>query len=487
MSSRVCIGQQRLSLQDQRELVSFDEMSNARLPQDGFRFVDLFAGVGGFHHALADLGGECVLTVELDDECRRVYRASFPEMPDDRIHEDIRSLTRTAPEPDADELSSEEICARVPEHDVLCAGFPCQPFSKSGAQRGVRDRTRGTLFFDVMSIILARRPELVILENVRNLAGPRHTETWATIVESLREAGYQVAEEPVVLSPHLLSPEIGGAPQVRDRVFVMARRLPPVVPEEQRAGPVLLRREASPGWDPDRWSIRDFLDHVDDPAYTIRDVERTWFDAWQAFVQEVPDDTLPGFPIWVDAFTEEPEISRATPRWKANFLRKNSEFYLRHRDFLDEWMQRSWGPEDLRVLDFPASRRKLEWQARKAQPSHADRDLEGLVAHLRPSGIRVKPPTYLPALVAITQTSIVGPKVSGTDWRRLTPREAARLQAIPFEGFAASGVPDKAIYKQLGNAVNVGVVKHVARALFEAAGWLDRVDVLDLRQGEMVS
>lgn len=485
MGSRPTAQQTRLALPHQRELVSSNGMSNACLPVREFRFVDLFAGVGGFHHALADLGGECVLTVELDEQCRRVYKASFPDMPEERIHADIRSFTRAGADPEADELTAEEIRALVPEHDVLCAGFPCQPFSKSGAQHGVRDRTRGTLFFDVMSIVLARRPELVILENVRNLAGPRHADTWATIVESLREAGYQVADEPVVLSPHLLSPDHGGAPQVRDRVFVMARRLPPVVPEEERVGSLLLRREPTPGWDPDGWDIRDFLDDVVEPRYSVRDAERTWFQAWQAFVQGIPDDNLPGFPIWVDAFTVDPEITSLTPRWKADFLRKNSAFYVRHRTFLDDWMDRAWGPDKQRVADFPVSRRKFEWQARKAQPVRRDRDLEGLVVHLRPSGIRVKPATYLPALVAITQTSILGPKVSGTEWRRLTPREAARLQAIPFGGFAASGVPEKAIYRQLGNAVNVGVVKLVARALFESAGWLD-CDLVDLRDRELV-
>ncbi len=119
------------------------------------------------------------------------------------------------------------------------------------------------------------------------------------------------------------------------------------------------------------------------------------------------------------------------------------------------------------MADFVPSRRKFEWQARKAQPGYVDRDLEGLVAHMRPSGVRVKPPTYLPALVAITQTSVLGPKITGTDWRRLTPREAAKLQRIPFDGFERSGEPDKAIYKQLGNAVNVGVVARMAELLLE--------------------
>ena len=450
------------------ELVSSERMSEGRSWQ--FTFVDLFAGVGGFHHALAGLGGTCELAVELDPEARAVYAASFPDMDPWRIQADIRSLTRETPDADAPELDEDAIRGLVPEHDVLCAGFPCQPFSKSGAQMGVRDKTRGTLFFDVMSIVIAREPRFVILENVRNLAGPRHTETWATIVESLREAGYRVADEPVVMSPHLLAPCEGGSPQVRDRVFVLAERLPAASLEDDRRGELLVRREASEDWDPHLWDVRKILKGEPTEPYGIRDVERGWLEAWQHFVQMIPEDTLPGFPLWADAFVEVPDLPDGTPRWKADFLVKNAAFYRRNKKQIDAWRKKKWGPLKERVEDFPPSRRKFEWQAGRSQKSRASRDLEGLVAHFRPSGIRVKPPTYLPALVAITQTSVIGPKVSGTDWRRLTPREAADLQRIPFDGFERAGASEKAIYKQLGNAVNVGVVQHVARALFAAAG-----------------
>jgi DNA (cytosine-5)-methyltransferase 1 len=215
-------------------------------------------------------------------------------------------------------------------------------------------------------------------------------------------------------------------------------------------------------------------------TYGIREVERTWLTAWQHFVQEIDIDTLPGFPIWVDEFRPWTGPDPSLPKWKQDFVRKNNEFYEAHRPFIDEWLTMRWGPDEKTVLDFPASRRKFEWQARKEQRTAASRDLEGLAVHLRPSGIRVKPPSYLPALVAITQTSLLGPKVTGTDWRRLSPREAARLQGIPFEGFARAEVPDAAIYKQLGNAVNVGVVVHLASALFSAgeAPWSTaRLDV----------
>ena len=93
------------------------------------------------------------------------------------------------------------------------------------------------------------------------------------------------------------------------------------------------------------------------------------------------------------------------------------------------------------------SRRKFEWQARRGPSSAADRrgsdHLTDLLIHMRPCGIRVKPPTYFPALVAITQTSVLGSAVTGTGWRRLSPIEAAKLQGVPFAGFEAAGVPDK--------------------------------------------
>ena len=164
-----------------------------------FKFVDLFAGIGGFHHALGELGGECVLAVERDADCQQVYRHAFTST---RLDSDIREITRYA---DGTDQSLEDVDERVPDHDVLCAGFPCQPFSKSGFQEGVRDRTRGTLFHDVMTIVMAKKPQFVMLENVRNLAGPRHRDTWKDIINSLTGQGYRVRAEPLVLSPHRLS------------------------------------------------------------------------------------------------------------------------------------------------------------------------------------------------------------------------------------------------------------------------------------------
>ena len=432
-----------------------------------FRFVDLFAGVGGFHHALSapEFGGECVLASDIDVECQKVYSANFPHTAaKGMLIGDIRSLTMTA---DGGDRPIEDIASLVPDHEVLCAGFPCQPFSKSGAQKGILDSTRGTLFFDIIEIVRAKRPKFLILENVRNLAGPRHLDTWQTIVHILRECGYRVASDPVVFSPHLLPADRGGRPQTRDRVFILATR---VDAEEPLTQEPLVRREPLDSWDPHRWDIEDWLlddgeiDNIGD--YRLRDEEVAWLEAWNSFLMGIPSDELPGFPIWVDAFTDEPTVAEGTPAWKATYLRKNREFYLEHRAFIRAWLRRSWMPgKSYRVPDFPASRRKFEWQARAAQPLRVDRNLWSLSIQFRPSGIRVKPATYLPALVAITQTPVIGSRR-----RRLTPVEVARLQGLPDGTFAQAGVDDATAYKQAGNGVNVGVVQHVARALFASAG-----------------
>jgi DNA (cytosine-5)-methyltransferase 1 len=332
---------------------------------------------------------------------------------------------------------------------------------------GFRDRTRGTLFFDIMEIVRAKRPKFLILENVRNLAGPRHRDTWETIIALIRAEGYIVASEPLVYSPHLLPPKLDGAPQIRDRVFILAWRNGDSAFNSQPCEP-LVPYEPAAAWDPHDWSVDSILD--DDRAiphlkrYKLRPGEVGWLEAWNEFIQMIKTDWLPGFPIWSDEFRKKPAIPEGTPGWKSNFLIKNSEFYCEHSALIDRWRKKRWGPLKQNISEFPPSRRNFEWQARRFQPKSEDRDIWKLVIHFRPSGIRVKPPTYLPALVAITQTSVIGPRR-----RRITPREAARLQGFPVDIFEKAGVDDSDAYRQLGNAVSIGVAKFLASELFNAA------------------
>lgn len=170
----------------------------------GFTFSDLFAGVGGFHAALHAAGGRWVFASEIDEHAARVYDYNW-----------LRPLRESGAIP-AEGVSSfsvsgdivrlTEPTVSVPPADVLAGGFPCQPFSKSGKQLGIEE-TRGTLFWSIARILQDEgvRPSVVLLENVRNLAGPRHRETtFKTIVRTLRQLGYRTASEPAIFSPHLL-------------------------------------------------------------------------------------------------------------------------------------------------------------------------------------------------------------------------------------------------------------------------------------------
>lgn len=409
-----------------------------------FTFIDLFAGIGGFHAALSAAGGECVFASEIDDRARAVYERNWGDsmrVPHGRplVEGDIVPLT-------------EGDLVQVPPHDVLAAGFPCQPFSKSGHQRGINE-TRGTLFFNIARVLEARRPAVVLLENVRNLAGPRHRDTWATIVRTLRELGYRVAEEPLVFSPHLLPPGMGGTPQIRQRVFIVATQ---VGAARAMAQPGILPTLGVTGeaWTPSRWDLNSVL--LDDTnirnieKHRLSDTETHWIDVWDELVRGLragfPNEPLPGFPLWADAWVTKVTLPDDCEPWRRAFLEKNAAFYEAHRALIDSW--RDAHPE---FSEFPASRRKLEWQAQET-PSLWD-----TVMHLRPSGIRAKRATYLPALVAITQTSVIGPLR-----RRLTPREAARLQGLP-DWFDFGDQPDASSFKQLGNAVAVGAAYHVFR------------------------
>jgi DNA (cytosine-5)-methyltransferase 1 len=409
------------------------------MARTNFTFIDLFAGIGGFHAAMTALGGKCVYAVEIDEAASKVYERNWGMNPLGDISVDAN-----------------EDGTVVPDHDVLCAGFPCQPFSKSGAQRGM-DETRGTLYWNILRIIEERRPAIVMLENVRNIAGPRHLHEWQLIIETLRDNGYRVADVPAIFSPHLLPPHLGGRPQVRERVFITATRVDDAESFSLDAEPAVTNRPVG-GWDPLTWHLESDLPL--DPDHKVvgcelSETERHWIDAWDEFVQFMWEERegrrLPGFPIWADEWVHRNKLDivrvSEMPKWKANYLVKNSEFYSDNKKVLDAWTKR-WG---VLTSTFPPSRRKFEWQAQDTPR------LWDTVMHFRPSGIRAKAPTYLPALVAITQTSIIGPRE-----RRLSTREASRLQGLP-EWFDFGEQPASSTYRQLGNGVSVGAVWHVFR------------------------
>lgn len=441
-------------------------MSTPEAP--AFKYVDLFAGIGGFHAVLDAMGGECVYAVEIDPAAQAVYEANWGSRPLGKNSKGDITLDTASPE------------TAVPEHDVLVAGFPCQPFSKSGKQQGM-DETRGTLFFNIMEIVRHRRPAIVLLENVRNLAGPRHTHEWEVIVQRLRDAGYRVSHKADVLSPAALAPEFGGHPQTRDRVFIAATRIAPSRPSDvyrrlAEAGELTLPDPHAPYDEPlplnnlrmtEEWNLVEHLplDTAVKDDGTVSVAEWNWIDHWDSWVQQtrqmlaseadragVAAKELPGFPIWAHVWTTDQNERDAALRaaagmaWKKSHLRKNYEIYDRLRAYDADWLGTWLG----KTRQFPESRQKFEWQAQGAN------SVRNCVISLRPSGLRVKRLTHLPALVAISQTPIIGPLR-----RRLSISEGALLQGLPA-GFKWPQ-KDAATWKQLGNGVNTGVV---ARALW---------------------
>lgn len=387
-----------------------------------FKFIDLFCGIGGFHQAMESLGGECVYACDIDADCRKTYEANYGLKPD-------VDVTKIDP-------------AKLPTFDVLCGGFPCQAFSKAGNRLGFADETKGTLFFDVERIMAYCQPKYALLENVRNLASHDGGNTWRTIHEHLTNIGYNVLEEPVIFSPHYL-----GIPQHRERVFIMCVRkdigtLPIFQFNSNRRLP--------------KCNIQDILQNdieiLDLQKYKLSEDKIQLVDLWNEFIQNIKCKKLPGFPVWSE-YLHEPALNEDTtgyPAWKINFINKNNQLYLDNRDFIDEWLNRA----KQNPLFFGA-KAKLEWQA--GQYKHPN--IWDHILQFRPSGIRVKTGTYFPALVAITQTSIVGCRQ-----RELTLRECARLQSFP-DTFQPD-VVDAQAYKQFGNAVNVEVVKLFAKYLF---------------------
>lgn len=386
-----------------------------------FRFIDLFCGIGGFHQAMASLGGECVFASDIDDDCRKTYEMNYGLKP-------AGDITKIAAED-------------IPAHDVLCGGFPCQAFSKAGNRLGFDDPTKGTLFFDICRILEYHRPKYVLLENVRNLASHDHGNTWRVIHDRLASLGYNLLAEPVIASPHYF-----GIPQHRERVFIMCVRadIGEVRPFE------FSKDMMKPCSIESILQSDDEIPNIEDCRIS-KDMERL-IDIWNEFLQNIKVDKLPSFPIWSDRLRalDASEDLDALPAWKRNIILKNNELYVSNRAFIDRWLAKA----KKNPLFFGA-KAKLEWQAGQVDSP----DIWKQIFQLRPSGIRVKVNTYFPALVAIVQTSIIGPRR-----RYLTTRECARLQSFP-ENFRIDVKPQQA-YKQFGNAVNVSLVKTFARHMF---------------------
>lgn len=420
-----------------------------------FRFIDLFAGLGGFHVALERLGGGCALAAEIQPHLRDLYFKNFGIFPEG----DVRDIV-----PD-----------KVPDHEVLCAGFPCQPFSKAGEQLGFECTRQGMLFFNVVGILKKKRPPYFILENVPNLLKHDDGKTYERIKRELRALNYAVDE--AKLSPHNF-----GIPQIRERVYIVGRQktLDGFKWPEHGLPPT---------------SITEVLEDCPSDARQLSEKTLHCLNVWNEFLRTCPAEVnIPSFPLWsmefgatypfedTTPFAERERLGSSAldryqgthgkdlrpltpeeqwkalpshartpqmefPKWKKDFIRANRKFYEDNKLWIDPWLPK--------VKPFVSSHQKFEWNAKGGQ-----RDLWQYVIQFRASGVRVKRPTTSPSLIAMTDTQV---PIIAWQKRYMTPRECAKLQSLGH--LKSLPEPQGRAFEALGNAVNANVVEKVAHVL----------------------
>lgn len=379
-------------------------------------YVDLFAGIGGFHEALKQINNtQCVFASEIDKNAAEIYAVNHKILPSGDI-------SNIRPE-------------SIPSFDLLCAGFPCQPFSKGGKQIGFND-VRGTLFFDIIEILKYHKPKYILLENVANLISHDKGNTYQVILKSLKKLGYSLPENPLIISPTDI-----GIPVNRPRTFIPGIR-------NHKLAYIHID---IPKYDKKNLSIMEYFnfkkkDPKSNKELFINEYELKVLMMWDEFYKGLKSKTI-GFPVWYDHFKDQ-DIDADLPSWKINFLNKNKLLYAENKKHIDQW---SIKHGNLKWVS--KSHRKFEWQCGIDCKSIFD----GLI-QFRPSGVRVKRLNYFSTLVAMNQPQIIGPLK-----RRLSSDEAKYLQSFDKK-FKVHENRNIAL-KQLGNAVNVEVVKHILKQL----------------------
>jgi DNA (cytosine-5)-methyltransferase 1 len=278
-----------------------------------FSFIDLFAGIGGTRTAFEQAGGRCVYSSEWDRNSQKTYQANFGEIPDG----DIRAVKKE----------------RIPNHDILVAGFPCQPFSIAGVSKkislgrkhGFEDVEQGNLFFEIAEVLRVKRPKAFLLENVKNLKSHDKGNTFRVISETLTELGYTIFSE-VLDGRHYV-------PQHRERIFVAGFR-------QNRFPGITFTFPAPPKKD---ISVADILERKVDDKYTLSD--KLWNYLQQYARKHREKGNGFGFGLI------DPTTDRITRTLSARYHKDGSEILIKQRD---KNPRRLTPGECARLMGFPA-------------------------------------------------------------------------------------------------------------------------------------
>lgn len=371
------------------------------------KFIDLFAGIGGFRLAMESVGGTCVFSSEWDKYAQQTYKANFGEVP-------------------AGDITKIE-ASDIPPHDVLCAGFPCQAFSIAGKRAGFED-TRGTMFFEIARIAKHHKPKVLFLENVQGLLLHEKGKTFKTIVETLQDLGYTVHHK-------VLRSKDFGVPQLRPRLFIiaLANTASFVFPE-----PLNIKT-----------CVGDILENKVDSKYFLSDKAWTSLQSRKRFNKSLGK----GF-----GFNLVNKEAVHTNTLTARYGKDGSEVLIksdgdkRHLNLFDENSEHTGTLlcDANENLVIPNATIKVGIFGKGGQGARI----------YSPDGIGVTLCANGGGLAAKTGAYLIN-----NNPRKLTPREYARLQGYP-DSFIIP-VSDTQAYKQFGNSVTVNVVKAIAQKIKE--------------------
>lgn len=406
-------------------------------------FIDLFAGLGGFHLGLSRAGYQCVFASEIDADLASLYEKNFGLKPVG----DIREVE----------------AKHVPRHDILCAGFPCQPFSSAGKKQGAKCPKSGKLIDEVLRIVEFHHPEYILLENVPQIITIQNGEFWEHINSSLERLGYQVSHK-------VYSPKQFGIPQNRERVFVVASKRHVVEFEDRPElacdiNSILVhgikhrlveeaKVEALEHW-------QQYLDNIEftychtvlaaefGATYPLTDLSALSIDElarYKGAFGEPLDECRSHAEIYAKLPEYIAKKNGKMSEWITNSIIKSRKIYSENQNFLDGWIKN---------ISQNTSWQKFEWRAERDNLNIFDK-----IIQFRASGIRISRPTHTPSLVAMTPTQI---PIIGKFKRYLAPKEAAKLQAL--EGLRHLFPDNTKSFKALGNAVNAKIIYSISKKL----------------------